>query len=50
VRLWEVSSGKQLGVSETESDGLLSVAVLPDGRHALTTGKDGAVRLWHWAR
>ncbi|MHB1423010.1 MAG: WD40 repeat domain-containing protein [Gemmataceae bacterium] len=50
LRLWEVSSGKQLGVSETVNEGFLGLAVLPDGRHALTTGKDGAVRLWQWAR
>jgi WD40 repeat protein len=50
VRLWDASTGKQLGVSEPVAEGFLSLAALPDGRRALTTGKDGAVRLWSWAR
>lgn len=50
LRLWDVASGKQLGATEQVAEGFLSVAVLPDGQHALTTGKDGAVRLWHWTR
>jgi WD40 repeat protein len=50
LRLWDAASGKQLGVSEKMAEGLLSMAVLPDGRQALTTGKDGAVRLWRWER
>lgn len=50
LRLWDAESGKQLGVSEKLSEGLLSIAVLNDGTHALTTGKDGAVRLWRWER
>jgi WD40 repeat protein len=50
VRLWDVTSGKQLFASEPVAEGFLSVAVLPDAHHALTSGKDGVLRLWHWAR
>jgi WD40 repeat protein len=50
LRLWDAASGKQLGASERMAEGLLSIAVLPDGQHALSTGKDGAVRLWRWTR
>jgi WD40 repeat protein len=50
MRLWDVSSGKQLGETEPEEEGFLGIAALPDGQHALTTGKDGTVRLWRWAR
>ena len=50
MRLWDVQSGKQLGQTENVEEGFLGVAALPDGQHALTTGKDGSVRLWRWAR
>jgi WD40 repeat protein len=50
LRLWDVSSGKQLGETDRVEEGFLNVAALPDGQHALTTGKDGTVRLWRWAR
>jgi WD40 repeat protein len=50
MRLWDVSSGKQLGETEPVEEGFLGIAALPDGQHALTTGKDGTVRLWRWAR
>lgn len=50
VRLWDVSSGKQLGETDGVDEGFLNVAALPDGQRALTTGKDGTVRLWRWAR
>ena len=50
VRLWDVASGKQLFASEPVAEGFLSVAVLPDGHYALTSGKDGVLRLWHWTR
>lgn len=50
LRLWDVSSAKLLGVSERLQEGFLSLAVLPDGRQCLTTGKDGVVRLWRWMR
>ena len=50
LRLWDVASGKQLFESEPVVAGFLCVAVLPDGRHCVTTSKDGVVRLWRWTR
>jgi WD40 repeat protein len=50
VRLWDVASGRLLGVSDRIDQGFLSLAVLPDDRHCLTTGRDGTVRTWRWAR
>jgi WD40 repeat protein len=50
VRLWDAASGKQLGASERVNEGFLCIAALADGQHCLTTGKDGAVRLWRWSR
>jgi WD40 repeat protein len=50
MRLWDLSSGKQLGETEPVDEGFLGVASMRDGQHALTTGKDGFVRLWRWAR
>ncbi|HEY7327065.1 MAG TPA: WD40 repeat domain-containing protein [Gemmataceae bacterium] len=50
LRLWDVSSGRQLGETEQVEQGFLGIAPLPDNQHALTTGKDGSVRLWRWER
>ena len=50
VRLWDVASGKQLFCSRPYGNGFLSVAILPDGSHALTTDKDGMLRVWQWSR
>ena len=46
LRLWDVDTGKQVSVSEPVAGGLLSVAALPDGRHCVSTGKDGFIRIW----
>jgi RNA polymerase sigma factor (sigma-70 family) len=50
LHVWDVESGKQLFESEKMVDGFLGIAVLPDGKHCVTSGKDGMVRLWQWAR
>jgi WD40 repeat protein len=50
VRLWDVASGKLLGVSDKTGQGFLALVALPDNRHCLTTDKDGAVRIWRWTR
>jgi RNA polymerase sigma factor (sigma-70 family) len=50
IRIWDIASGKQLLESDTVEGGFLSLAVLPDGRHCVTSGKDGIVRLWRWTR
>ena len=48
VRVWETASGRELYHCESVLGGFMGVAALPDGRHALTTGKDSLVRLWRW--
>ena len=50
VRVWNVASGQQVVQSADTLSGFLCVAVLPDGRHCLTAGRDGVVRLWQWLR
>jgi RNA polymerase sigma factor (sigma-70 family) len=50
LRLWDVASGQQLYQSEPVMKGFVSVAVLPDSHHCVTTGKDGLVRLWRWKK
>jgi WD40 repeat protein len=48
VRLWDAATGMQLHESRPVPKGFLCVAALPDGRHCVTAGKDGVVRLWRW--
>jgi WD40 repeat protein len=50
VIMWDVASGAILYQTTPLGAGLLDVAVLPDGRHCLTCGKDGTIRLWAWKR
>jgi len=50
VRQWDAATGQQLRQSEPVAGGLVSIAVLPDNRHCVTTGKDGMVRLWRWKK
>jgi WD40 repeat protein len=50
LRMWDASSGKQLGESDKMEPGFLGLAALSDSRQCLTVGRDGAVRLWRWVR
>jgi WD40 repeat protein len=50
VVMWEIASGAPLYQTPPIGAGLLDVVALPDGRHCLTCGKDGVVRLWQWKR
>ena len=50
LRLWDVASGTQLLQSAPVGSGFTSVAVVPDSRQCVTTGKDGFVRLWEWKK
>jgi WD40 repeat protein len=48
--MWDIASGALLFETPPTGAGFLDVAALPDGRHCLTCGKDGAVRMWQWKR
>jgi tetratricopeptide (TPR) repeat protein len=46
VRLWEVSTGRELRRFKGHMSWVLSLAFSGDGRHALSGSADGTVRLW----
>ena len=46
ARLWETSSGKQVGILKGHSDWVTNVAFSPDGRLALTCDGHGKVFFW----
>src|SRR6516164_1808000 len=49
ARVWEVSTGRQLGVFSGHTAGVLSVAVSADGQWAATGSADRTVRVWNLA-
>jgi WD40 repeat protein len=49
IRVWDLTAGKEVGRKEGHEEGILSVAVTPDGEFVATAGKDGTMRLWESA-
>jgi WD40 repeat protein len=49
VHLWDVESGKELHTFAGHQQPAITVAVAPDGRTALSAGKDGTLRQWNLA-
>jgi WD40 repeat protein len=45
IRLWDVETGKQVRFGGTPLP-IPRAVFMPDGRHALSAGQDGLVRLW----
>jgi len=48
--MWDIATGTRLFETPFVGSGFLDIAILPDGRHCLTCGKDGAIRMWEWKR
>jgi serine/threonine protein kinase/WD40 repeat protein len=46
IRLWSVDSGKEIHSFKGHADGTQAVAISPDGRFALSGGRDKMLRLW----
>ncbi len=46
IRLWNVSTGQEVGVLKGATDQVLSLAFSPDGTKLVTGGKDKSVRIW----
>lgn len=46
LKLWDLSSGKELHTFEGHSDGVLAVAISPNGQTALSGSRDKTLKLW----
>jgi WD40 repeat protein len=46
MRLWDVETGKQLGLFRGHTDLVYDVAFSPDGQKALSSSFDMSLRLW----
>jgi WD40 repeat protein len=46
LKLWEVSSGREIRTFQGHSSGVSSIAFSPDGRYALSGSKDNTLKLW----
>ena len=46
LKLWEITTGREIRTFERHSDGVTSVAFSPDGRYALSGNGDATLKLW----
>jgi WD40 repeat protein/tRNA A-37 threonylcarbamoyl transferase component Bud32 len=47
IRIWDVSTAKELERIEMKTASHWGLVLCPDQRHLLTSGPDGAIRLWN---
>ncbi len=50
VQLWDLEKGKCLLRSGPVPEGFLGVAAVPGMKKAVTTGRDGFIRVWEWKK
>jgi WD40 repeat protein len=50
LKMWHIGTGSLLYQTPPTGSGFLDIVALADGRHCVTSGKDGAIRLWQWKR
>jgi RNA polymerase sigma factor (sigma-70 family) len=48
LQLWDPAQSKRIATSPPVPGGFLWIAPLPGGGGAMTAGRDGTIRLWHW--
>jgi WD40 repeat protein len=46
LKLWDISTGKEIRTFKGHSDWVRSVAFSPDGKYALSGSDDGSIKLW----
>src|SRR5262249_61859253 len=50
LKMWDTASGALLSQTPSTGTGFLDIVALADGRHCVTSGKGGAIRMRLWKR
>ena len=45
MRIWDLEAGKEVATNEDNTTQVRGLAMMPDGKHVVTAGGDGSVRL-----
>jgi WD40 repeat protein len=46
LRLWDIASGRRIGILEGHAESVKAVAISPDGKTLATGRDDGTMKLW----